>query len=68
MHDDFSHFRMIATNLLDEVLAEAETCSPEHEAAQAAALKACGKRGESRDPKLVARALLIAIADAQAVE
>jgi hypothetical protein len=55
--------RMIAIDLLDEIFAEAEDASPEHEDAQAAALEACGEGGESRDPKRVARALIIAIAD-----
>jgi hypothetical protein len=59
------HIRSIAINLVDEIIAEMEAAlldgadEMEHADAQADALEAVGEH----DPKTVARALLIAIAD-----
>ena len=62
---DNVRIRTIAINLIDEIIAEFEAAfcdgigEPEHAAAQAEALEMIGEH----DPKMVARALLIAIAD-----
>ena len=67
MTDDSSHLRMIAIDLLDEVFAEGRDAwkginEMEHHDAQGDALMFFGEQ-RLRDPKTVARALIIAIAD-----
>jgi len=63
--EERAHIRMIAIDLLDEVLAEARDAwngidEMEHYDAQGTALMMFG---DGHDPKMVARALIIAIAD-----
>ena len=65
MTDENAHIRMMAIDLLDEIFAEARDASNgideyEHCVKQGEALKLFG---EGHDPKMVARALIIAIAD-----
>jgi hypothetical protein len=59
---DAYHLREIAIDLLDEILAERRSDGDEHDDAQGDALILFGD-ARLGDPKMVARALLIAIAD-----
>jgi hypothetical protein len=58
-----ANFRMIVNDLLDELFMEEEEngCPDRDDMAEVLAI--CGDVGESHDPKLLVRALLIAIAD-----
>jgi hypothetical protein len=64
--NEYAQIRMIAIDLLDEILAEARDAQKgigdeeEHQDAQGDALIALG---DGHDPKMVARALIIAIGD-----
>jgi hypothetical protein len=58
--DGRSDIRMIAIDLLDEIIAEARADELEHDSALADALALFG---EGHDPKMLARALWVAIAD-----
>jgi hypothetical protein len=65
MTEEDSHLRMIAIDLLDEILAEGRDAQngineEEHHDAQGTALEMFG---EGHDPRMVARYLIIAIAD-----
>jgi hypothetical protein len=58
--DGRSDIRMIAIDLLDEIIAEARVDERKHDSALADALALFG---EGHDPKMLARALWVAIAD-----